>query len=217
MKSTLIVTSSNRHMEQTTLDAIELMKRAGAYHVRQTATADVTFARNHALTMACNAIREVGPTHPIDVVLMVDDDMEFAHDSACALVQAAREKQRPCSALYVGITRRPCATKWRKDGDGKQLYLVGLGLIAIPVPALLELEQLSTKFLYGVGGEAERFGQLVEFCVSGSRDGFWLSEDFSLCERLGGVYLLPIEAGHRKTISIWPAAETLEELRRDAR
>lgn len=215
MQSTLIVTSSNRHMDQTTLDAIELMKRAGAYHVRQTSTADVTFARNHALTMACNAIREVGPTHALDVVLMVDDDMDFTQEAACTLVQQARERQRPCSALYVGINRRPCATKWRKDGDGKQLYLVGLGLLAIPVPALLELEQVSPKYLYGIGGEGERFGQLAEFCVSGARDGLWLSEDFSLCERLGGVYLLPIEAGHRKTISLWPAVETVEEVRRE--
>jgi len=214
MQSTLIVTSSNRHMDQTTLDAIELMKRAGAYHVRQTQTADVTFARNHALTMACNAIREVGPSHPLDVVLMVDDDMDFKHETACTLVQAARERQRPCSALYVGITRRPCATQWKKDGEGKQLYLVGLGLLAIPVPALLELEHVSPKYLYGIGNEGERFGELAEFCVSGARDGLWLSEDFSLCERLGGVYLLPLEAGHRKTISLWPNAETLEEVRR---
>ncbi len=212
MKSTLIVTSSNRHMEQTTLDAIDGMKRAGAYHVRQTQTADVTFARCHALTMACNAIREVAKNHPLDVVLMVDDDMEFSLESACALAQFAREKQRPASALYVGINRRACACRWKLDGEGKQLYLVGLGLLAIPVPLLFEVEQVSPRFKFGTA-EGEKFGELVEFCTSGNREGLWLSEDFSLCERLGGVYLPGVEAGHRKTISIWPSATTLEELR----
>lgn len=213
MKSTLIVTSSNRHMEQETHDAIALMKRAGAYHVRQSQTADVTFARCHALTMACNAIREVGQNHKLDVVLMVDDDMEFTLDAAAELVQYARTVQRPASALYVGINRRACATRWKLDGNGKQLYLVGLGLLAIPVPALLELEQVSPRFVYGTA-DAEKFGELTEFCISGNRDGLWLSEDFSLCERLGGVYLPGVEAGHRKTIALWPNATTLEELRR---
>lgn len=199
-------------MEQTTLDAIEVMKRAGAYHCRQTQTADVTFARCHALTMACNAIREVAKTHPLDVVLMVDDDMEFTLEAACTLVQFAREKQHAASALYVGIDRRACACRWKLDGDGKQLYLVGLGLLAIPVPLLLKVEAAAPRFKYGTA-KGEQFGELAEFCVSGSRDGLWLSEDFSLCERLGGVYLPGVEAGHRKTISIWPNATTLEEVR----
>ena len=212
MKSTLIVTSSNRHMEQTTLDAIEVMKRAGAYHVRQTATADVAFARCHALTMACNAIREVAKNHPLDVVLMVDDDMEFTLEAACTLVQFARDRQRPASALYVGINRRACACRYVLDSDGKQTYLVGLGLLAIPVPLLFKIEGACPRFKYGTA-EGEKMGELVEFCTSGNRDGLWLSEDFSLCERLGGVYLPGVEAGHRKTISIWPSTTTLEELR----
>ncbi len=212
MKSTLIVTSSNRHMEQATIDAIDLCKRAGAFHVRQSKTADVTFARCHALTMACNAIRQVASTHPLDVVLMVDDDMAFTLESAQALIASARELQRPCSALYVGINHRACATKWRLDGEGRQLYLVGLGLLAIPIPALLELEQVSPKFRYGTtAGDAPE--ELTEFCVSGGVDGWWLSEDFSLCQRLGGVYLPGVEAGHLKTVTLWPNPKTIEELR----
>jgi hypothetical protein len=181
-------------MDHATLFALQECKRAGAFHVQQTSAADVAFARCHALTMACNAIREVGPTHVLDVVLMVDDDMEFTLEAASSLVQQARERQRPVSALYVGINRRACATRWKLDGEGKQLYLVGLGLLAIPAPALLELEQVSPKFKFGTAS-SEKIVELTEFCVSGSRDGLWLSEDFSLCERLGGVYLTGVEPG----------------------
>ncbi len=210
MRKTLIVTSSNRAMDRETYDSIAQLTKLGARHVRQTGSADVTFARNAALSMACHAMRLVQDTAPIDTVLMVDDDMVFQLSDATALIQESRTRGVPCSAVYVTINQIPACYAWKKADDGKQLWWVGLGLLAIPASMLLELEQASDQFYYKGAGSPEQSYRV--FCSSGARAGIWISEDYSLCERLGGVHLLPIEAGHRKTITLWPHEGTLKEL-----
>lgn len=206
MRQTLIVTSSNRAMDRETYDSIAQLMKLGARHVRQAGSADVTFARNAALSMACHASRLVKDTAPVETVLMIDDDMVFGAVDAAKLVEESRARGVPCSALYVTINQIPACHAWKKADDGKQLWLVGLGLLAIPLQLLLELELDAVPFQY------KEEPTYREFCRSGVIDGLWVSEDYSLCEALGGVHLLPIEAGHRKPVTLWPNESTLKEL-----
>lgn len=215
MKNTLIVTSSNRQMELATTRSIHACVVRGARRLEQTGSADVVFARNAALSDACRALRSVAATaSPIDVVLMVDDDMEFAAEGAEHLVEQARVRGRACSAVYVTINQLPAAHAWKKGPDGKQLWLVGLGLVAIPAWRLLDLESTAKPYKSRSNANGQKVDlEYREFCWSGVESGLWKSEDFTLCERLGGVHLLPIEAGHRKTITLWPPLTFLEKLR----
>lgn len=210
MKKLMIVTSSNRTMEACTRDAIHACERYGARAVWQTGSADVVFARNHALTLALQLCDAVEDTNPVDVVLMVDDDIEFTPDALLTVVGEARARQRPCSAVYVTINELPAAEPLCKDkGTGKQLWQVGLGFLAIPVSALRALRAESRTYIYR---SAHQKTEMVEWCWSGVESGLWKSEDFVLCRRLGGVYLLPVDVGHRKMLTLRPNAKTLEDL-----
>lgn len=212
MKRTLIVISSNRPTDRECQDSLTAIRKLGSRLVRQSGSADVAFARCAALTMACKAIRAVeGEPEPIDTVLMLDDDMVYSTTHAQLLVDAARARGVACSAAYVTINDILAAHPWKKAEDGKQLWLVGLGMVAIPAALLLALEDASPVFAYRKTRNSP-LEDYREFCESGVRGGRWQSEDYSLSERLGGVHLLPIQAGHRKTLTLWPRAETLEEL-----
>lgn len=211
MRDLLIVTSSNRAIERECWDSVNALVKLGARHVRQAGAADVTFARNQALSMACEGIRSVQATAPFETVLMVDDDMVFDVKAVAELARESKARGVPCSAVYVTINQIPAAQFWKKAEDGKNLWLVGLGLVALPVPALLKLEQASPQFRYRKTAEAP-VQMFREFCTSGVVNGEWLSEDFSLCKNLGGVHLLSVEAGHRKVLDLWPNERTLKEL-----
>lgn len=212
MRQTLIVTSSNRAMDRETYDSIAALKKLGVRHVNQTGSADVAFARNQALSWACAAIKsERQKADPISSVLMIDDDMVFDVEAAKTLVTASRARGVACSASYVTINSIPAAQLLKTAEDGKNLWCVGLGLLAIPADLLLWLEARSKPFTYRKTRKADP-ETFREFCRSGERDGEWLSEDFSLCERLGGVHLLPVDAGHRKLVTLYSPDSWLKEL-----
>lgn len=198
MKKTLIVMSSNREMEKATREGLRQLTRLGAAFMLETGSADVAFARCRALSLACEQID--GQLGDRDVVLMLDDDMEFDAETAQKVVDKARELGKPAAAAYATITRKLAA---QRLGNG--LWLCGLGFLAIPVPVLRELEQRSDSF--------EMSGKVYSgFTWCGPEKGGWFAEDWRLTHRLGGVHLMPLGVGHIKKGSIWPDDETLEAI-----
>jgi hypothetical protein len=198
MKKTVLLMSSNREMEKPTRESVKRLTALGAVFMLETGSACVGFARSRALSLACEQLR--GAWSDRDVVLMLDDDMEFDSETAQLVVDKARELGRPTAAAYATITRKLAAARW-KNG----LWVVGLGCVAIPVPLLLELENKSESF--------EMNGKVYSaFTWSAPEHGEWLTEDYRLSQRLGGVHLMPLAVGHIKKGSIWPDDETLEKI-----
>jgi hypothetical protein len=194
VKTTIVLTSTNRGYERQTKECLARFAQLGAFHLNETGSADVAFARCRALSWACEKLREYPER---DIVLMLDDDMDVPEEAAQAVVDEARTRGRACSAIYGTLTQKVAAARWR---DG--LWLVGLGCIAIPRALLLELEQRSESF--------ERSGRFyTAFTWCGPARGEWVAEDFRLSMNLGGVHMCPIAVGHVKKGVIWPDDETI--------
>jgi hypothetical protein len=215
VKNTIVVVSTNHEMQRVTRERIGQLRRAGAQYVEQVGCSDVALARCLSLTGACNALRllnqpdnlESFDRAPFDMILMVDDDMQFDVDQAQELVNHARAHVVPASAAYATLNGTLAASPIDEGLHARQLWKVGLGLVAIPATLLLALEQRSPRF------ELQN-GIFSGFTSSAARaDGQWWSEDFTLSERLGGVHLLPIAVGHLKTIPIFPDEETINSIR----
>jgi hypothetical protein len=208
MKNVVLVTSSNRAAEKHTRRLWSEMVRLGALVAEQTGSPDVAFARNMALSAACNALRNFPERQ---VVVMVDDDMVGPIAHVEQLVARALETERPCSAVYATQSGHLAATRWRtgpsktvqRDGDGRSLWLVGLGVLAIPSGVLLDTESTMPSFRW-------KDRVLTAFCECGVREGEWWAEDYQLSANLGGVRLEPIGFGHIKKMPLWPDQETLD-------
>jgi hypothetical protein len=211
MKKTLVVCSSNRGMQERTRRSVQALQAEGALFSLQEGTADVAFARNQALSWTCELLRSSATqleSGSRDLVLMVDDDMVFSVEAVGTLAEYARKTGHPASAVYC--SKGGYITAARMDQpfpDGVLRWRVGLGLLAIPARLLLELERDARKFQH-LGKE------LTEFCFTGVRGHEWIAEDYCLCERLGGVALLPVEAGHLKTVMLLPEQGTLDRIAR---
>ena len=198
MKKTLILMSSNREMEPETRQSLRVLTKLGAALLQETGSSDVAFARCRALSWACEHLR--GELADRDVVLMLDDDMEVPEEVAQGVVDKARELGKPCAAAYATRTSKLAAQRWKDN-----LWLSGLGCMAIPVSMLFELEQRCESF--------EMMGKvLTAFTWSGPDRGRWVSEDYRLSIQLGGVHLLPLPAGHVKKATLLPDDETLEKI-----
>lgn len=194
MKTTIVVISSNRGWARELEQSLEAMQSAGAILLEEYGASCVTFARCRALSMACETLRAYPER---DVVLMVDDDMQIPLGVAQQLASEARQHGQPCSAIYA-TQSRTIAAEQRKDG----LWMTGCGALAIPSAKLLALESQTPSF--------EMRGKVYTgFTSAGAIGGRWMGEDFTLCERLGGVRLLPIAVGHVKPTPLWPDDETL--------
>lgn len=199
MKKTILLVSSNRQMEPETRATITAMQQAGAMVLVETGSADVAYARNRALSFACEALRE----YPmIETVLMLDDDMAVPLETAQLLVDRSRELAIPASGAYATKTSKLAGCRW-KERPGR--WLVGLGCVAIPRVLLLELEERSESF-----ESAGRF--LTEFTWARAEAGGWVAEDFRLSMQLGGVHMEPVGLGHVKKGVLWPDENTLEQL-----
>lgn len=216
MKNTLFLTVTNREpVREFQMMATELRQR-GALFQRAHGWSDIAAARSVALSVACNNLRE----HPhLDVVLCLDDDMAMQPETAEELVSVARLSGEACSGVYgaapeadmqPGTTaiagRKMTAAELERTGKRGTRWLMGMGCMAIPAALLLKLEQESRPFML-------RQTQLREFTWSAVEGQEWLSEDYRLSLRLGGVRLLPLEVGHKKSILLWPDAETIAEIR----
>lgn len=206
MKKTLMVISTNRGLHPETLEAVRACRNAGARLVQQHGASDVSLARNHALSMAKRAL-ELDEGKDIDAILMIDDDMVFTLNDAQRLVDRIRETGAPASATYVQVGGALAAsrmTPWCTVEEGEQpqpmrpgSWHVGLGFVAFGAGALLELAADSNEF--NLRGET-----CWEFTRSRAVAGDYISEDYCLSRRLGGVELLPLEVGHLKMTAIYP-------------
>ena len=212
MKNLILVTSSNRSPEKHTARLWHAMERAGAAHLKQDGSPDVAFARCMALTAACAVLR----AHPDrEVVVLMDDDMIGPLETVAELARRAIETGRPCSAVYATQSAHLAATRWKvhgeqkRDADGRMLWLVGLGLLAVPRALMLELDERLPKFVY-------RTQQLTAFTSCGECEGEWLAEDYRLSMNLGGVRLEPLGFGHIKKTPLWPDVETLDLIASEA-
>lgn len=205
MKHVVLVTSSNRSPEKHTARLFSAIERAGGAHVKQDGSPDVAFARNMALTAACEVLRARVER---SVVVMMDDDMIGPLDTVRELARRAIESGKACSGVYATQSGHLAATRWKEDGeqkrdsDGRMLWLVGLGILAIPRELLLTLDDMRPKFTY-------RGKMLTAFCGTGAENGEWWPEDYQLSRALGGVRLEPLGFGHIKKMPIWPDGETL--------
>lgn len=211
MKNIVLVTSSNREAEKHTRRLWLALQQQGAIFAEQTGSPDVAFARNMALSAACNALRNFPER---EAVVMMDDDMIGPPKSIERLVEAALKTGKACSAVYATQSAHLAATRWRikgevqRDADGRSLWFVGLGLIAIPRDLLLAVEARRPSFKY-------KDKVLTAFCEAGVIDGEWLAEDYQLSRNLGGVRLEPIGFGHIKKTPLWPDQETLDLIAKD--
>lgn len=205
MGNVLVLMATNRELEPQTRQCVAAMRRLGAAYLAVQGHSDVTQARNHELSLGCEALRN----HPErDAVLMLDDDMVVPPETALELVREALASGHACSAAYATAGAKLAGGRWRPRGGGdwteglKERWLMGLGCIAIPAPLLLQLERESASY--------EVLGKVYsEFTWSKAEDGGWVAEDFRLSKRLGGVRLLPIGVGHVKKGELWPDDETI--------
>lgn len=232
MKHTIVVCSSNRPIQDETRKAIDRLRVAGAQLILQVGSPDVAYSRNIALTgvlrfvatrnKAAAAPKQSSfalqydpggcaePPPAIDTVLMVDDDMMFTLEEAQALVTHSRAHNVGASAMYATVGGTLAATRLYTPPGETQRWLVGLGLLALPFAELQAVAKRSETF--------EAYGQEhVEFCWTAAYKGQWQAEDYSLCRRFGGVHLLPIAAGHLKTVPIYPDAETVRRIAENER
>lgn len=192
-------------MQDGTRKAIVALMEAGALYIDQCGSADVSLARNIALSGACKALRS-SAQGPRDVVLMVDDDMLFTVTDAEDLAEHARRTNVAASAMYATTLGTLAATRLQTPEGEPQRWAAGLGLLAIPGPLLLELQDRSEAFEFM---NEPHHG----FTWSHAANGNYWSEDYTLCRRLGGVHLLPIAVGHIKLVPLYPDEETIACIR----
>lgn len=211
MKNLVLVTSSNRNPERHTARLWQALRSAGAVHVAQEGSPDVAFARNMALTWAVELLQK---NETLDVVLMMDDDMVSQLDTVQTLAARAIASRRPCSGVYATQSGHLAATRWkvggvqRRDADGRMLWLVGLGCLAIPRAVLLDFYARAERFTY-------RNEVLTQFCWTKAESGEWWAEDYVLSRNLGGVRLEALGFGHVKKVPLWADAETLQAIASD--
>lgn len=207
--------SSNREIEQRTRACLVQASQQGAIILTQRGSSDVALARNIALMGACNKLRELGSAR--DTVLMVDDDMVWTPGAAQKLVSRSREGVA-VSAIYstyraddetVSIAAQLIPNTRPKETWIRGSWVTGLGFIAIPAELLLELEQNSETWLF-------REERRPAFTWAGPKYDRWWSEDYCLCERLGGVELNDVRVGHIKRVPLWPTDELVFDLREQA-
>jgi hypothetical protein len=196
MDRTLVLVSSNREIEPETKLTLHALQKAGAVVLVESGSADVAYARNRALSFACDMLRE---REQLSAVLMLDDDMCVEVSTAQRLVDRARECERAVSAVYATRNSKLAGCRWPHH-PGR--WLVGLGCVAIPRALLLALELRSERF-----ASMDRFLRAFTWC--GAEDGNWIAEDYRLSMRLGGVELEPVGVGHIKKGALWPDEETI--------
>lgn len=214
MAGVVILVTSNRGAKKQTMQSIENCRARGAICFQIAAGSDVTLARNLALSAVWRAYRDgqLAPRVP-EVLLLVDDDMVFELEAVAALIEHARTHGEPASAMYATMAGTLAATRVR---EWPGFWLAGLGLLAIPWKLFAFLVEESQRFTMGLDG-------LDQWAFTSStwrpndddesKPGQWMSEDYTLCRRMGGVRLLPVAAGHLKEIPLWPDDETIAKVR----
>lgn len=152
-----------------------------------------------------------------DILVMIDDDMSFSLGQVELLICYANNHGTAVSAAYlVGKQgeEQLAATKLPglSEGEGKDLFATGLGMLAMPFPMAEQLHSQSKMVKTAMGempactwsapATDEEWEHLEGYSEEKTRP--WVSEDYRLCLRLNGVALIPIPVGHVKTRIITP-------------
>jgi hypothetical protein len=201
MKDVLVVCSSNRAVEYETTVLLSSLLSIGAGYVEQRNSADVSFARNYALTMVVEVLKK--GNRKFDTVFMLDDDMYCDTPTVQKLVDASRHHKTACSGQYVTSKGVPVAKLWPAGSSAVESvlprYLTGIGCLAIPANMVLELAEKSEQYYHDDDKLVTEFtwagGDLSPF---GTKRREWVGEDYRLCMRLGGVILCPYKVAHIK-------------------
>jgi hypothetical protein len=187
---------------------------AGAKVVYQEGLSDVCQARSGLYSYIVEYLRQ-----DYDVVLCVDDDIAFDVETALRVVSRAMHEGRPVSAVYGMQSNQIAATRIKRafTASGEQLWNVGLGFVAIPMQMLAALGDTLPLTLMG-----DRLAK--PFCTStavpsdeplpGGATHRWMADDYSFCNRLGGVLLEPVAVRHLKMVTheLEPDEESLRRL-----
>lgn len=207
MANRMVVCSSYTGISEETRRCMATLMTAGWAAHTQTGCADVALARNLALTVVCQKL----PDHASHVLLMIDDDVMFRMRDADEVCDLAEASQRPVSGVYSTARGTVAATRLLDDKD-ENLYLTGLGFLAIPARVLHELQRQSKRGLH-MGEEMVVFTWSAPASTDESRTemgtGAWLSEDYRLTMRLGGARIAQVGIGHLKRVPLYPDGESL--------
>ena len=172
----------------------EMLASLGFKTVKASGHADVGFAKNVVFSKALHNRREE------KALVHIDDDMHFSPQDVRELVAGCLKKNRPVSGAYVSDEGTPVLMKWGNK------FLTGTGFFAVPFDTLEELARQSQSLMY-------KGNQVWALTWSGPGHGSWLSSDYRLCSRLGGVELLPIAVGHVKETILRPTDEQINKWR----
>jgi hypothetical protein len=187
---------------------------------------DVTLARNMLLTRAWQLLLpgrvsspvmdllcgpHEGPESEFAGVLCIDDDMVFSLETVQKLLTVSERTGLVTAAAYghtngdFAATSLFGSTYEGETGERHPLFLTGLGLSWFPRAVVLKMAKGSTV----VQGPNEQ--QVIAFTRSVPGDAMWLSDDYYLCNRVGGVALVA-RAGHVKSVVIWPDTHSFDAL-----
>ncbi len=199
MKNLVIVIASNRPQpNDQLLKCLADFTARGTTIIRRNGITDVALARNISLTLVHKALKESQQ----NMVLMVDDDMVFTDENVIDVLKHAYQTGRPTSACYIMAGGQLVAK--RKNGK----WFTGLGFLAIPAMLLMELAESSETFHCPID---ELNGlDIIKFTESRIVKREWQGEDYVLCERLGGVDLIPVGVGHLKQQVLMPSVPHLK-------
>lgn len=181
---------------------------------------DTALARNAQIDAAVQRVKRKGGRPP-DLLLMIDDDVVFTLGQVELLLCYAHNHGVPVSAVYmVGPEgkEKPAASRIpdpENCPEGEQFYVTGLGLLAIPWHFVERLNNESLQMSTALDTIAcltwSAPASDPEWDALGRPEDDtprpWVSEDYRLCLRLGGVHCIPIPIGHVKTRVIRPPGE----------
>lgn len=184
---------------ESTKAAVRALVSAGAELKVASKISDIAGGRSWLLTEAL----ESAEAQNRDVILCIDDDMDFTTEQAQAVVDQARRTGIATSAIYCTEEGNFAGYRWQHPR-----FLTGLGFIAIPVRLL---RYVASQLPY-VKFNAKR--RIYAFCESRAQsdDDEWRAEDYDLCRKLGGVLLAPFAVGHIKPIALVPADQDVQRL-----
>lgn len=182
---------------EATRESVRRLVRLGAELKLATKISDIAGGRSWLLTEALESSEASGR----DVILCVDDDMEFQVADAHALIDHVRQTGVAASAVYVTENGNFAGCRYQ---SGR--YLVGLGFCAIPVRLL---RYVASQLPYVQFSDKRR---IYAFCESRAHADKWTAEDYDFCEKLGGVDLLPIAVGHIKAIPLVPHVDDVRRV-----
>jgi hypothetical protein len=201
----VLVPTRSEPTEQTTRSLAELKDFARVNYLR--GCSDVTLARNLLLTRAFQAVRD----SETPGLLFVDDDIVFSRQHVEVLLEHSRELGNIATAGAYGhaqgtfaATRSGLTVKSR-SGREVPLFWCGAGFLFIPRDRYLMLASQS-RSVFGPGREV-----VQAFTTSEPGEQLWMSEDYRLCQRLGGVALV-CTVGHVKPYELWPDARDFAKL-----